>query len=61
MSHKIPLEYEKLWQTAKANQKENKAFLQKLKKQKPKDLDNVTNNFHDIAFQTIDCLKCANC
>ena len=34
MSHKILPEYEKLLQTAKANQKENKAFLQKLKKQK---------------------------
>lgn len=61
MSHKILPEYEKLLQIAQANKKENKAFLQKLKKQKPKDLDIVTNNFHDTAFQTIDCLKCANC
>ena len=61
MPHNIPLEYEKLLQIARGNRKENKAFFQKLKKLKPKDLDNVTNDYHEKAFQTIDCLKCANC
>jgi Fe-S-cluster containining protein len=41
--------------------KENKVFLDKIKKNKPKDLDVVTNEFHDEAFAVIDCLKCANC
>ncbi len=61
MQHKIPPEYEKLLQIARGNQKENKAFFQKLKKLKPKDLDIVTNDLHEKAFQNIDCLKCANC
>jgi Fe-S-cluster containining protein len=54
-------EYSKLLEQAKALKKENKAFLEKLKKRWPSDLDSVTNNFHDEAFTIIDCLKCANC
>ena len=61
MRHKILPEYEKLLQMARGNRKENKAFFQRLKKLKPKDLDNVTNDYHEKAFQNIDCLKCANC
>ncbi len=41
--------------------KENKAFTAKLRKKKPKNLDEVTHNAHEEAFQKIDCLKCANC
>ncbi len=41
--------------------KENKSFLAKLKKKKPKDLDDNTQNLHHEVFQTIDCLECANC
>jgi Fe-S-cluster containining protein len=61
MSHLIDPEYEKLLQAAHGNRKENKPFLEKLKKQKPKDLDIITNDLHDKAFEHIDCLKCANC
>ena len=45
----------------KQRRKENKLFLDKLKKIKPSDLDVVTNEFHEEAFAVIDCLKCANC
>lgn len=41
--------------------KENKSFLAKLKKKKPKDLDYQTLQFHHEAFEKIDCLECANC
>jgi Fe-S-cluster containining protein len=41
--------------------RENKIFLDKLKKTRPSDLDKVTNEFHDEAFTIIDCLQCANC
>ena len=61
MGHTILPEYEKLLQIARGKKNENKSFFQKLKKLKPKDLDRVTNDFHDKAFEHIDCLKCANC
>lgn len=46
---------------ARLQRKENKLFIEKLKKRKPSDLDQVTNELHDKAFEQIDCLKCANC
>lgn len=54
-------EYLILLEQAKLSKKENKKFLDKLKKVRPADLDVLTNNFHDEAFRFIDCLKCANC
>ena len=54
-------EYQRLLQVAEKNQNENKEFVRKLRKQKPKDLDQVTHGLHDQAFETIDCLKCGNC
>lgn len=33
----------------------------KLKKSKPKTLDDTTHRAHDLAFKKIDCLDCANC
>ena len=41
--------------------KENKAFLARIKKKTPKDLDDKTGDFHDEAFALFDCLECANC
>lgn len=40
---------------------ENKKFLDKVKKLAPKDLDIVTHELHEQAFNKIDCLQCANC
>jgi len=40
---------------------ETKSFFEKLKKKKPKNLDQVVHNLHDEVFQEIDCLACANC
>lgn len=42
-------------------QKENKKFLDALKKKPPKDLDYKVQETHNEVFDTIDCLKCANC
>jgi uncharacterized protein len=33
----------------------------RLKKTKPKNLDDTVQSLHDEAFEEIDCLKCANC
>lgn len=37
------------------------ALFQKLKRNTPRDLDNTIHQLHDAAFETIDCLTCANC
>ncbi len=54
-------EYEDYLKLATAKKSENKKFLDKLKKQKPKDLDRICNQYHEEVFENIDCLKCANC
>jgi Fe-S-cluster containining protein len=46
---------------SKNKSKENKLFLEKLRKRKPGDLDHVTLDLHQKAFTHIDCLDCANC
>ena len=51
----------KLKEDANKKSKENKLFLDKLKKKKPKDLDKVVASFHEEVFNYIDCLDCANC
>ena len=40
---------------------ETAAFLKKLKKKKPKDLDAFVHDLHFDAFSNFDCLDCANC
>jgi Fe-S-cluster containining protein len=40
---------------------QNKKFIQKLKGKKLKNLDQIASNYHDEAFEEIDCLDCANC
>ncbi|MBT3207951.1 MAG: YkgJ family cysteine cluster protein [Bacteroidetes bacterium] len=39
----------------------NKDFFKRLKRKKPKRLDEIVNNLHQQKFQEIDCLDCANC
>ena len=41
--------------------KQNKAFLKKLRKEKPNRLDSAFHEAHDEAFSNMDCLSCANC
>ena len=52
---------EVLKQKAKAKQKENKQFLDYLKKKKPAKLDTELLNIHNEVFSQTDCLSCANC
>ncbi len=37
------------------------AFLKRLKRQPPRDLDEVVHRLHDQVFAKTDCLSCANC
>ncbi len=46
---------------ADKNKTENKILVKKLKKSKPKGLDNQVHQLHDEVFEKIDCLDCANC
>jgi uncharacterized protein len=46
---------------ADKNKGENKALVKKLKKSKPKNLDDKVHQLHDESFEKIDCLDCANC
>ena len=40
---------------------ETSLFVKKLKKKKPKNLDDVVHELHDEAFAVFSCLDCANC
>lgn len=46
---------------AEKHKKDNQLLIKKLKKSKPKNLDDNTHDAHDAAFENIDCLQCANC
>jgi Fe-S-cluster containining protein len=53
--------YQKYLDLAKKKSAENKKFLERLKKQKVAQLDEIVQELNDIAFEEIDCLQCANC
>lgn len=55
------MDIEKHNQKAFTLKKENRIFFDKLKRTKPKNLDNQFHTLHDELFQEIDCLSCANC
>jgi len=46
---------------AKSAQPFSKKLVEKLKRNRPNDLDTVVADLHDEAFSHIDCLECANC
>jgi Fe-S-cluster containining protein len=48
-------------EVAEKHKKENQLLVKKLKKSKPKNLDDNAHEAHDAAFENIDCLQCANC
>lgn len=52
---------DKFKQEAQNRYQDNKAFLNKLRRKKPGDLDDMVHHFHQEIFENIDCLSCANC
>lgn len=46
---------------ADKTRQETTSFVKKLKKKKPKDLDDVVQGLHEEAFSKFNCLDCANC
>jgi Fe-S-cluster containining protein len=55
------MQYDPILKTASRKKKEYSVFIGWLKKKRPADLDIRVKEFHDAAFDQIDCLKCANC
>lgn len=53
--------YQEDLKKAQDHQNANKAFLKKLKRLRPKDLDDQFHIRHEEVFEDVDCLKCANC
>ncbi len=46
---------------ARRNNDETVAFISKLKRRKPRQLDTVIHRIHNIVSEKFDCLQCANC
>jgi len=55
------MDLDKFKQEAQNRYRANKAFLEKLRRKKPGDLDDVVHELHEEIFENIDCLSCANC
>src|SRR3989339_1234068 len=51
-------DYEK---RAEKNLPETKKFLQRLKKNNPRNIDSLVQSLHEEVFNQINCLECANC
>lgn len=52
---------EKWEKEAKKNLSQNQKTLQKIKQRPPKNLQKITEDLHEKAFEKINCLDCANC
>ena len=55
------IDLEKFKARAQQRKRENKKFLDSLKKKDPRKTDDWFHRTHDAVFDEIDCLKCANC
>lgn len=55
------VDLKKFGQESKSEYPSNKKLIEKLKKTKPKNLDEQFHQLHQEAFEEIDCLDCANC
>lgn len=48
-------------EAGKQGQGENRQMAKRLKKRKPKKLDDVVHQLHEKVFSEVNCLDCANC
>lgn len=46
---------------AQTRAKDNKKFLDRLKKKNPRTIDDAFHTTHEEVFDKIDCIECANC
>ncbi len=50
------------WKQGRSNsRKKHKKFIQKLKREKNKSLNELGDELHETVFSELDCLYCANC
>jgi Fe-S-cluster containining protein len=52
---------DRLQEDAKKAAPASQKLIERLKRKKPKNLDDVVHELHEETFESIDCLKCANC
>jgi hypothetical protein len=57
----VSIRLSELQALAKRSETENKKFIVRLKKKRPKDIDIKVSAIHEKVFQNINCLDCANC
>lgn len=57
----VKMNYQEDLESAKERQQGLNRVFKKIKKKRPKNLDEVFNAAHQSAFEKIDCLQCANC
>ena len=57
----ISMDLNSFKEKAKTQSRDNKDFLDKLKRRAPRNLDDMFHTAHEEAFEKIDCLSCANC
>src|SRR5688572_33329990 len=55
------MEYTKILERAKSQKKQIKQLLDRLQKLSVKEVDSYFHVEHEVVFEEIDCLKCANC
>ena len=58
---RLEFEPESFRQKALTRKKANKKFLNSLKKESPKKLDQIFHFYHEEVFSDFSCLNCANC
>ena len=57
----LEIDLNRFKESSKNKSAENKKFLQRLKKQDPRKVDDAFHTAHDEVFAETDCLTCANC
>ncbi|HEY0030983.1 MAG TPA: YkgJ family cysteine cluster protein [Bacteroidia bacterium] len=55
------MQLDKLKEEATKAEASSKILFERLKRRKPKNLDDVVHELHEETFEKTDCLKCANC
>lgn len=55
------MDLQQLKQQGESKRETNKQFFEKLKRNKPDNLDDQVNKLHTQVFKKINCLECANC
>ena len=55
------IDIDELPKLAKAGEPQVKKAFERIRKRKPKELDNVVLQLHEEAFERVDCLTCGSC